>query len=640
MSKTHAFSKISWILLIFLFPAINHAQDNFNYSILTLSKELTEDANAVVRYDIGSFEVKSPGDAIAKYKLAVTRLNEKAGYKELIMRYDQFEKVKGIKIKLYDQMGNLIRKVGKDEIQDVTASQDISDARAKVADLSYSKYPYTIEYEYEIVYSGIFRYPSWYFQPYRTSVQKSEFTLKVPSSIEVKTRLSNIEIVPEEINADGFIIKKWTAENLKPIKSEPYVSWNDNILPQLNFIPNDFEIDDYRGSMATWEDFGHFMFELNKNHNNLTPEMKLKVAQMVEGIENEEEKIVILYKYIQDNMRYVSIQLGVGGWRAFDAAYVEKNKYGDCKALTWFMKSMLSEVGIESYPALVLASNEYGASSHPEDFSLPQFNHVILNVPSEDIWLECTSHYCPPNYLGSFTDDRSVMFITEEGGKLGKTPTMSMELNSETSQTKIILTANGAATVDYDWKGSGLNQEYPRQLKTFYSQEEIEDWFLENAALPSFTIENLELATSMDTPTSTMNYKVKVAKYASKAGKRMFLPINSINLFDHTLPKNDERKNPIQIKRSYQEEDRIEFEIPEGYKVESIPQESIDLSSDYGSYAVKITKDETGKSLKYHRHLKIKAVKLPPEKYNELRDFYKEIAKADKMKIVLVQKRT
>ena len=178
---------------------------------------------------------------------------------------------------------------------------------------------------------------------------------------------------------------------------------------------------------------------------------------------------------------------------AYDAEYVEKNKYGDCKALTWFMNSMLKELEIPSYPALVMAGEEYGGTTHPEDFSYPSFNHVILNVPSENLWLECTQNHIPTGYLGDFTDNRSVLLISEEGGKLSKTPVISPEKNLGKTKTSIILTEKGGATVACHSVLTGPKHDLYRAFHHYYSKEDFEKWFLEAAYFPSFNIEKSRL---------------------------------------------------------------------------------------------------------------------------------------------------
>jgi transglutaminase-like putative cysteine protease len=54
-------------------------------------------------------------------------------------------------------------------------------------------------------------------------------------------------------------------------------------------------------------------------------------------------------QFVQRDIRYVAIELGIGGWQAHPAADIFTHKYGDCKDKVTLMSSMLSEIGIESY---------------------------------------------------------------------------------------------------------------------------------------------------------------------------------------------------------------------------------------------------------------------------------------------------
>ena len=103
------------------------------------------------------------------------------------------------------------------------------------------------------------------------------------------------------------------------------------------------------------DDYGILMNRLYEGRDILTPEVKSEIRALTANATSDTEKVHIVYDYLQKNTRYVSVQLGIGGWQPFDAEYVYENKYGDCKALTWFMKSMLETIGIKSYPALVSA---------------------------------------------------------------------------------------------------------------------------------------------------------------------------------------------------------------------------------------------------------------------------------------------
>lgn len=630
----------------FLFISISgmHAQDRPELAVSHIPLELLSEANAVVRQENGVFEVTSIKTAKETRKMIVTRFNKQAGFRNLYISYDMHSKVGKVKIALYDASGKQIRKVKKDEIKDYASYDGVSlysDNRYKKVDLAHGSYPYTIVYEYEIQHKGLLHYPSEVIQSaYKTSIEDWTFTIKTPEASAFQYRVFNLEVEPQETTNEGVKTLTFEVKNQKPFKREPLIPTDTRVEPIILFIPEKFGTDEYIGDMSSWEAYGKFMYELNSKHNNLSSEMKAKVKEMTAAATTDAEKIDILYKYVQENMRYVSVQLGIGGWRSYDAAYVEKNKYGDCKALTWFTKSMLESIGIESYPALVLAGGEHTTMNHPEDFSYPLFNHVILTIPSEDTWLECTSKDAPTNYLGSFTDNRSVMLITKDGGKLTRTPATPIEKNATTTKTTVKLTADGAATVVSSSLLTGPSHERMRSRQSYYSEEELKKWFLRTTNLPSCEIQKLAVQADPDRPKALLDYEVTVRKYGSKGGKRIFVPANCLNPFGRVPDAVEERQHPVAVKRGYMESDEVTLHVPEGFEVESIPNESLELTSEFGEYVIQVENNvETGQ-LVYKRKLKILPVDLPAERYEELRSFYQQIAKADKMKLVLVEKKT
>src|SRR6185312_13501516 len=150
-------------------------------------------------------------------------------------------------------------------------------------------------------------------------------------------------------------------------------------------------------------------------------------------------KARFLYNYLQKNVRYVSVQLGIGGYKPFPASFVDEKKYGDCKALSNYMLTLLKTVGIPSYCAVINA----GTNAEPADpdFVNDPFNHIILCVPfkNDTTWLECTSATSPFGKLGSFTENRKALLVTEDGGKLVNTPRSTMQDNQFNSAVHLVL---------------------------------------------------------------------------------------------------------------------------------------------------------------------------------------------------------
>jgi transglutaminase-like putative cysteine protease len=611
------------------------------YPIDEIPENLKKDAAAVIRTEEQSFEVESAAKATHKYKIAVSILKKGHPWEDFVVHYNQWSKVTNIRARFYDATGKLIRKLEKDEINDRAAHDGVSiynDTRLKHIVNSYGVLPYTFELEYEVKHTGLRGYPDWDIQPnYATAVQHSEYTLTTPLSIKPLFKANNTSLKPIETINNRTQTLKWIADTIAAVKSEPICPPAAKVLPWVAISPSEFEVEGKRGNMTDWTAFGKFLYELNKDRDKVSPELEETIKKMTASAKTNPEKIDTLYHYLQKNMRYISVQLGIGGWQTFDAAYVEKNKYGDCKALSNFMKAMLKVVGIEAQLAIVRAGDSRELSPS-EDFCSPSFNHMILFIPSENTWLECTSQEAPTGYLSDFTEGRRVLLIAPNGGKIVTTPITTLDKNTQTSKTEVVLTESGSATLKNAILLRGSLHDSWRHIATEMSKEDFQKAFVNVLKLPNYTVKSLDAKPSSSKPELDLNYEVAMEKYASKAGTRLFIPMNLHNPFDDTPAPTEKRILPIEIGGDgYAEKDEVTFTLPDGYDVESIPTKEFDLKSEFGSYKATIGKVDDNKLL-YKRQLEIRPVKIPAERFNDLRDFYKKIQQADGTKVVLKKK--
>jgi hypothetical protein len=265
-----------------------------------------------------------------------------------------------------------------------------------------------------------------------------------------------------------------------------------------------------------------------------------------------------------------------------------------------------------------------------------RINHVILYVPGEDTWLECTSSNFPPSYLGSRNAGRNVLLITPQGGRFHRTPDLDRTKNVETFAIAIDLAATGVATVRVQQTSTGADHEWYRHMADHYSAEEQRKWLQQSSSLPSFSIESMQVAADPGRPVSELDYQVRVPRYAAQAGKRIFVPLNGVHPFNQVPEEVEERRLPVVRKRGYIERDTVRLRLPEGYQVESMPESPVTYESDFGAYRLDLKKEDD--ALHLFRTLDIKAGEWPPERYGAFRDFFRDISKAEGWKIVLVKK--
>lgn len=625
------------ILLFLLFPLFLLAQDEPSYNVMHIPAVLRENADAVVRSQEITFSVYAPDEAVFKEKRVVTLLNNKSDYNKLILHYSSFNKIGRIRGSIYDANGNFLRDIEKKETRDYSAISDFSiyeDSRVRYLEVYQDKFPYTIVFDYEIKYRDLLNYRDWDIQNYNTAVEQASLTVFMPEDIKLYHKSLNIKIEPLVTSDKGKRRYDWKVEKMPAIKKENHTPSSYEILPQVMLSPSVFKADGYTGSMASWKDFGAFQHTLAKGRDELTPALKAKVQELTAGLKTDAEKIAVLYRYLQENTRYVSVQLGIGGWQPFDAAYVEKNKYGDCKALSNFMKALLREAGIVSHTTLVRAGDD--AFDLSEDFVASVFNHMILYIPAQDTWLECTSSDYTPGYLGSFTADRNVLLVTEQGGQLTRTPAYPPGENLAVRHTEVTVLPSGAAKITKKSVLRGPAHEWYRHAANKLAPDELKKVMQEKNPLPQAYFTQLRVQPDQDRPSALVEYAVDVPQYGSKAGKRLFLPINPVNAFTDVPPANDKRRHPVTVRQGYMEQDTIILNLPEGYSIESIPAENTSLTTEFGVYSSQIIRQE--KALVLLRRLEMKPLRLPAERYNDWRNFLRDVAKADGMKVVLIQK--
>ncbi len=629
------------ILLFNLYSFANKINNNTStnqYDVNAIPAELLKNANAVVRLDEKTLKSYTASSAEMTHKYAITILNYNADrYAQFREFYDDFTKISAIKGAIYDKNGALVKKFKKKDIQDYSAVSGISlyeDNRQKIIEVAHNNYPFTVEFEFKVKYLGVVSFPKWIpILDYNVSVQQSSYKAVIPNKIGLRYKINNDASEPKVENIGGKTTYDWVMENYPAQKKEPYSP--NRIFPTVYLAPNLFEYDGYQGNMQTWKSYGAWIHGLAEGRDELNSSTVAEIQALVKGINDDTEKVKKIYEYLQAKTRYISIQLGIGGWQPFEAKLVDKTGYGDCKALSNYTDAMLKAVGINSHHVVIGAG--YGHTSLEEDFPyLGYMNHMILCVPLENdtIWLECTSQNNPFGYLGDFTDDRTALLITDEGGKVVRTPVYKQADNTQIRNALVKIEPDGSALVDVTTKYRGLQYENVN-FQFLKNEKEQKDVLYEMLDISNMEIENFNYTQIKDRiPEATEKLNLKIKNYASVSGKRIFIPLNILNKKRRTPKKIKNRKTDVVQRTAYIDTDEITYEIPGYFKIEHLPK-AVNIESDFGTYQATVTQEEN--KITYTRTIKIHKKTFPAERYKDLQAFYKKIVKADKMKLVVVQ---
>jgi hypothetical protein len=414
-----------FLLLLLILININiHCADKPEYKASLIPPALSSNAKAVVRLEKLEIEVNK-NSAVENHLKVITILN-KNGYNLSVFQQfsNSFVKINDVNVTVYDAEGKKVKSYFGSDIHDYSAINGFSiyeDQRQEFCDPQYRKYPFTVEFSYKRKLKSLMFLPSWMpCDDYNCSVEKSSITVTVNEGATLRYYESNI---PQQCKIEAINNNKsyhWSIDNLPALSKEDFESPLPEFMPVVYLAPIEFEVDGINGSLASWQEFGKWIIKLNEDRDTLSPATVKKLHEITDGLTTR-AKIEKIYEYMQKHTRYVSIQIGIGGWQPFEAMTVDRLGYGDCKALSNYTYSLLKAVDIKSYYTLISAG-ENAAHLIPE-FPSQFFNHAILCVPVENdtIFLECTNQYVPCGYIGSFTDSRLALMINDDGGKLIKT---------------------------------------------------------------------------------------------------------------------------------------------------------------------------------------------------------------------------
>ena len=337
---------------------------------------------------------------------------------------------------------------------------------------------------------------------------------------------------------------------------------------------------------------------------------------------------------MQEKTRYVNISVGIGGWQPIKAEDVDRLSYGDCKALTNYMYSLLDYVGIKSIYTIVRAGRN--APEIVSDFPRNQFNHAILCVPLEKdtVWLECTNQKIPAGYIGKFTDNRDVLIIEKDNSKLLRTKAYSKNENKLERNIQLELFSDRSAKANVITKYIGLKTDDVYGILNATDKDK-KNYLYAKIDIPDFNLIDFKYSENEAIiPEITEEVNIEMNSYSSQVGERIIIPINLMNKVDNVPRRVKNRKNEVIILRSSIETDYIKIAIPKDYYVENIPDNSL-IETAFGKYNTSIEVEDG--IIHYKRTLSFNKGEYSKEIYNDLREFLIQVSRADNNKLVLSQ---
>ena len=498
----------------------------------------------------------------------------------------------------------------------------------------------------------------WHQVYFQTSVpvQRYRFTIHTPKKKAIYYQITSPQAVGNEpMITETRYARTHTFElrDVPPLREEAFMPAVEDLAYSINIT-----------SLDSWDKLMKWYGTLIREQDYVTPEIEQKTKALLRGAWSRKEKIKRLYEYVATNIDYVGIELGIWAIKPHSAPEIFKEGYGDCKDKTTLLSTMLSAVGIQSYPVLISA----GESSRivREIPSLAYFNHMILAVEEDSdgglIWLDATAETCAFGDLPASDQDRWALIVnpdflmkepkemnreatsSDENGRMqdqlyrfAKSPTIEASSNLKRVETRIqveddlsvkvtqTLTVTGAFNTKLRSQLKYINPD--EQLKFLHEYMELDDRAkLEKVSVPKLDAmeEDLKIV---------LNWWCE--DYLFAIGQQYVLELPLVKHPYAALLSEENRTHPVIIGKAVTFSDEVVVNLSSLFSVDSVPEDR-EIDNRVGSIQLKYTKSKRRMVMK--QTLRFNRPAVPVDEILDLKALVRQASNKGTKRVLLLQR--
>jgi hypothetical protein len=535
-------------------------------------------------------------------------------------------------------------------VNGIDGSELIDDAREKILRIPASDVGNIVGYEYEVEERPLLLQDSWRFQ-FSTPVRESHYSLQLPAGWDYKASSLNYpEIKPTALGSNQW---QWSVSDVKELRYEDDMPPFAGVAGQMivTFLPPGGS--GQRAGFSDWNEMGSWYWNLTTGRFDASPEIKQRVKDLTGAAPTVLAKMQAIAQFVQHDIRYVAIELGIGGWQPHPAGDVFSHRYGDCKDKATLMRSMLHEIGVDSY--YVVINTERGSIT-PATPAYRGFNHAIIAIKLPNgltdpsvvaimphpklgrlLFFDPTNEFTPFGQIGGYLQANWGLLVTPDSGELVELPKQPAALNSIRRTGKLTLGATGTLTGAVEEMRVGDRASSQRAALRSVTKDTDRIKPIENLLAGSLSLFHITQASVLNLTQTDLpfgfNYSFNAENYAKTAGNLLLVRPRVVGTKSSgLLETKDPRKFPIEFEGPSRDSDSFDIALPPGYVVDDLPP-PVDADFGFASYHSK--SEVSGNAIHYTRVFEVKELSVPVSKAEELKKFYRIIASDERNTAVL-----
>jgi len=600
-----------------------------------------DDTNAVVLLDERMTTVTPAGEVHTTYRKAYKILRPQGrSLGTVIVHFDSETQITFLKGWSITSRSEEYEVKEKDAIETSMFSEALyADTRYKLLQIPAPDPGSVIGYEYQQQERSSVLQAIWAFQD-EIPVRRARFFLELPSNWTYSPYWFNhTAVTPQPAGENRWT---WELTDVAPIQSEPKMPPWRALAGHLGISLAPPGPVASQKSYGTWRQIGSWYTSLASSRRDVTPQVRDKTQELTVGAADVLEKIRRITSYVQRNIRYVAIEIGIGGYQPHAAQDVFSSGYGDCKDKVTLLSAMLREAGIDSYYVLINSDRDFLTPDFPTMLS---FDHVVLAVrlPEEAatgnlfatlrheklgplLFFDPTDSLTPLGYLPPSLQSNPGLLVTGEGGELVTLPLQPPLTNRLLREAKLNLDHSGnlqgvvqefrTGPVAASLRARLLSLPKSQRQKVF---QDLLATLLDGAVLTSASISNLE---NVD-QALVLQYALSAPAYAQHAGELLLFHPCALGSKSSDLLEGKPRKQPVEFAYTASESDILEISYPAEYRVDELPP-PVSYQYPFATYKSDLRAAEH--VLYYSRTYELKDVRVPVERLEDLKRLFRQVA--------------
>lgn len=608
------------------------------------------DASAVILFDYGEWEVKKASGkngigfkAVFHRHIRIKILNEngldRADVSIPYISGDDTERLTDVYAQTLNiENGLEITSLDKSQIFKNDLNGAVTETRFT---LPKARVGSIIEYSYKKTTPNVFTLEPWYFQQEIPSLH-SELYLDCAKNIDYY-------ILGEQSQAGKRGRYHWVRKNIPSLKVESFVGNMDHYRLGVKF-----DLKDFKRTIAVNTDYGRTFVKIRpslyESWKELSRDMHPRVRSIpkyqmsyakkifepiIDGSRDTLEWMQSIYEYVRDSIEwngYYSYKVGKG------SEYLLESRSGNSAEINAFLSDLLNYVGIFSDVVLISTRD-----SEPYTYDTPrmsQFNHMICaaQVGKELFFLDATDKMRPYDLLDANDLNQYGRLINPKRDGWIQIPNLYSSISYIKTSSEIdplgymniqvIENYRGYSALDLRKSFQAYEEDEAKSPEEIYEETYME--MIPDIDFENFNVKNLKEPDEL----LELEYSFESAEYLQEIGDNLYISPLLMFAYEKNPFPQESRNHPIDFNYPINSIYIAEIQIPDGYKVESIPEQvQVKLNGDLAS--ITYLTEEVGNKIQIRCDFVIQEPYYEKEAYPYLKQVFDTMIAKHKEKIVL-----